>query len=186
MRQVSNVRTEERLNRALGHGEETMGPTDLARSKESRSAKQPIRLLGGLPLIVITSALMGGCSVSIPMSPLIDRETVTGSLPSKLTPPLPLAPGLDDEDRRLAKTALATALDPTANGRTIEWANPRSGVRGSFTAVGKAPDPRGRTCATFIADVIQERTTRPLRGRACAEHAGAWTIVEIERREGSA
>jgi len=139
-----------------------------------------------LSIIAFSAFMLVGCSVSIPMSPLIDRETITGSLPVKTIDSLPLAPGLDNDDKRLSASALAAALDPSANGRTIDWANPRTNIKGSFKAAGKAPAPKGRKCMRFDADITQVQVTRTLTGRACNTDGKDWTIVEIEKRESGA
>jgi hypothetical protein len=82
----------------------------------ARAAKACI--LGGLPAIV------AGCSMAFPISPLIlpvSKEDAAGTAPKPS-----LAGLLDPEDSRRAKAALSTALDPQGNG-SLGWDNPASG-----------------------------------------------------------
>lgn len=77
-----------------------------------RAAK--LSIFGFLP------AVLAGCSMSFPISPLMSaKEDATGTVPKS-----PIASLLEPEDWRRAKAALSTALDPQGNGSLVGWENP--------------------------------------------------------------
>jgi len=119
--------------------------------------------------------MLAGCSVSMPMGSLVPSdEDVTGSIPKSA-----LA-NLDAEDWRRAKAALATALDPQGNGASVNWDNPASGARGSFVPAGKAYPTDAQICRAFLAGIGQAGNERAVRGTACADKHGEWTITELK------
>lgn len=91
-----------------------------------------------------------------------------------------LARLLDDEDLRRAEAALATALDPRANGALVAWENPRSGSKGSFTPRGNAYPDHAEICRGFRGEIERKGEARILKGTACAEKGGEWKIAEID------
>ncbi len=134
----------------------------------ARAAKACI--LGGLPAIV------AGCSMAFPISPLIlpvSKEDAAGkaSKPS-------LAGLLDPEDSRRAKAALGTALDPQGNGSLVGWDNPASGNKGSFIPVGKPYPIEAGICRDFLAEVDRRGDERAIPGTACSDKQGEWAEVK--------
>jgi surface antigen len=116
-----------------------------------------------------------GCSLSFPiasMNPAADETT--GSLK-------PIVGKIaDEEDRRRAKAALSTALDPQGDGRLVRWENPTTGNKGSFTAVGHAYPADARVCRAFIGTVLQSGDDKTIQGTACTIAAGEWAITETK------
>jgi surface antigen len=136
----------------------------------ARAAKACI--LGGLP------ALLAGCSMAFPISPLMSpgsKEDVTGAVPRSS-----LAGLLDAEDWRRAKAALSTALDPQGNGSLVGWDNPDSGNKGSFTPVGEPFPTEAGICRVFLAEVDRKADEHAVRGTACSDKGGEWTIAEAK------
>ncbi len=121
-------------------------------------------------------AVLAGCSMSFPISPLIGaKEDATGTVPKS-----PIASLLEPEDWRRAKAALSTALDPQGNGSLVGWENPDSGNKGTFTPVGKAYPLNAGICRVFLAELDRKGNEQSLQGTACADKQGEWTIAEAK------
>ena len=126
--------------------------------------------------LVLTAPTLGGCAVSFPMSSLLPGgDDVTGSL-SKV----PFGALLDEEDRRRERAALATALDPQGDGSTVPWANPKSGHRGSVTAVGSAYPADSKVCRAFVGDLQTAGAPKTVQGKACTIAAGDWNVSDLK------
>lgn len=116
--------------------------------------------------------------MAIPIASLngtVSKEDVTGSIGKPEA-----APFLEASDWRLAKRALATALDPDGSGKTALWDNPASGSKGSFSALGKAYSSSARTCRVFLGQLDRGGETQSAQGTACSEKGGEWTIAEAD------
>lgn len=100
---------------------------------------------------------------------------VTGSIPASAGQVAPA--GLDAEDWRRAKGALALALDPAGDGRLVNWDNPTSGARGSFRPEGRPFLRRDEVCRSFVGQIAgRSRGATPVEGHACRLGAGEWTL----------
>lgn len=142
-------------------------------------AKTRPPLVSGRALCAIGLGLMlAGCSMSIPIASLngsVPNEDVTGSISKASAEQL-----LEAEDWRLAKAALASALDPQGNGKLAPWENPRSGTKGSFTPLGKAYPSQAKICRVFLGQIDRDGETRTTQGTACSQNGGDWTIAEAD------
>jgi surface antigen len=124
----------------------------------------------------MTVLALGGCSVSVPLSPFSKSgDDVTGSI----SKPNPLSRALDSEDWRRAKAALSTALDPQGNGETVNWDNPQSGAKGSFVAVAQAYPSDDGICRAFISTVNSRDAGETLQGTACRDKLGEWSLSSV-------
>ncbi|MGP8193648.1 MAG: RT0821/Lpp0805 family surface protein [Methylovirgula sp.] len=134
-----------------------------------RNASRAARVLACL-------AMLGGCSVSMPMASLIpnphDDETGSVAKPQ-------LAGWLDGEDWQSAKTAFSQALDEK-NAAATTWDNPKSGAKGTFVAVGQAYPGVSGLCRAFHADIDREKADKSLEGTACAGKSGEWQVTEVK------
>jgi surface antigen len=102
-------------------------------------------------------------------------EDVTGSIGKPAAEQF-----LEAADWRLAKRALATALDPDGSGESALWDNPASGSKGSFLPLGKAYSAKARLCRVFLGQLDRGGETQSAQGTACSEKAGEWTIAEAD------
>jgi surface antigen len=136
----------------------------------ARAAKACI--FGGL------TAIVAGCSMALPIPPLLSPGSKEDSLGT--VPKAPLASLLDAEDWRRAKAALSTALDPQGNGLQVGWDNPDSGNRGSFIPVGKPYPLEAGICRVFLAEVDRKGDEHTMQGTACSDKRGEWTIAETK------
>jgi surface antigen len=104
-------------------------------------------------------------------------EDTTGSIAK----PAPrLSRHLDVEDLRRATAALSTALDPQGSGASVNWDNPQTGAKGSFTPVGQAYPLDGKICRAFLADVSANETLEKLQGAACREKTAEWALTDVK------
>jgi surface antigen len=119
---------------------------------------------------------LGGCSVSMPLSPFgKSGDDVTGSIAKSN----PLSRALDSEDWRRAKAALSTALDPQGNGETVNWDNPETGAKGSFVAVAHAYPAEDGICRAFISNISAKEASESLQGTACRDKLGEWSLSDV-------
>lgn len=132
--------------------------------------------------VLLAACALSGCSIAIPMSSSSAMwggapEDTTGSIPK---PGLKLSRALDSEDLRRATAAMSTALDPQGSGASVNWDNPQSGAKGSFTPVGQAYPLDGKICRAFLADVAADETHEKLQGAACREKTAEWALMEVK------
>jgi len=132
----------------------------------------PVRRMARLIGLCLAVSL-GGCSFSI--APFLSDSDATGA--SKAVEPISSA--LDREDWRRAKAAMAVALDPKGDGIAVHWDNPTTQANGAFTAVGEPYSAHGRTCRSFLADVVTRSSGQHLRGEACRGAADEWTVSMV-------
>jgi surface antigen len=104
-------------------------------------------------------------------------EDVTGSIP-RTTPRL--SRRLDSEDLRRATAAMNTALDPQGSGASVNWDNPQTGAKGSFTPLGQAYPLEGKICRAFLASIVAEETQEKVEGSACREKTAEWALVGVK------
>ncbi|MBM3577606.1 MAG: hypothetical protein FJX40_08070 [Alphaproteobacteria bacterium] len=128
---------------------------------------------------------LAGCSIAVPMASEPSRmwnseraaSDVTGAIPKS---PPKLSRALDAEDIRRAIAAMSTALDPQGSGASVNWDNPQTGAKGSFTPVGQPYPLEGRICRAFHADIAVNETQESLQGAACREKTAEWALTEVK------
>ncbi len=149
--------------------------------------------LGGALLLAAASA---GCSVSFPILGLSGKGedevamTTSSTLPARSA----ASPGalaafaseLGPEDMRRAEGAMALALDPQGNGAAVNWDNPQTAIKGSFTPVGGPFLRADEVCRVFIATVQTQKTTGKVQGTACRPSGGEWIVKETQPWKGAA
>jgi hypothetical protein len=131
---------------------------------------------------VIAAAWLSGCSMALPSasSPTLwegPKDDVTGSIPAFRAP---LSHSLNQEDWRRASAAMGTALDPQGDGSTVNWDNPQTSARGSFTAIGQAYPRDGKICRAFVAEIDAKDSVESLKGTACREKAAEWAPFDVK------
>jgi surface antigen len=141
----------------------------------------------GAKLIFLTGTAGGlsCCSIAMPLAPEPSAmwnsqgaaSDATGAIP-KLPPKLSRA--LDGEDLRRAIAAMNTALDPQGSGASVNWDNPQTGAKGSFTPVGQPYPLEGKICRAFHADIAVNETQESLQGAACREKTAEWALTEVK------
>ncbi|MEF3365936.1 RT0821/Lpp0805 family surface protein [Methylocystis sp. 9N] len=128
-------------------------------------------------------AALSGCSIAVPMSgsAMWEKESVaqdaTGSITKR---PPALSRALDPEDLRRAVAAMSTALDPQGSGASVNWDNPQTGAKGSFTPVGQPYPLEGKVCRAFLADIAVKENEEKLQGAACREKSAEWALTDVK------
>lgn len=125
------------------------------------------------------AVLCGGCGVTMSLTSLnFDPETTA----SVARNPSPLDPGLDEEDWRRAQAALSLAVDPQGGSLPVNWDNPASKRKGSFTAAGNMVLVENSICRPFTATVLAPGAAREIRyrGEACRVGPGDWALKSAE------
>jgi surface antigen len=144
----------------------------------------------GARLVVLTATAGGlaGCSIALPMASepsMWNSERVasdvTGAIPKS---PPKLSRALDPEDQRRAIAAMSTALDPQGSGASVNWDNPQTGAKGSFTPAGQPYPTEGKICRAFHANIAVNETQESLEGAACRDKTADWALTEVKRKKG--
>ncbi len=148
-------------------------------------------------VLICAPLALGACSITMPFtereSSFVKDSDITGSItpraserpaqaPGQISP---LSPGLDAEDWRRARAALATALDPQGSGAQVRWDNPDSGAKGFFGASGNAFLIKDDICRLFVAGVgIKAQDDKAaedwMQGSACRTAPGEWDIKDVK------
>jgi surface antigen len=123
-----------------------------------------------------------GCSLSYRLDSLMGKDAdleATGSIttPSDTTGTDTAASA--DNDLVFAKAAAADLLGKPEKGATRSWQNPRSGARGTVTAVAEAYTSDGFKCRDFLASYLRDGSETWLQGDACRIHQGQWTVRSL-------
>jgi surface antigen len=142
---------------------------------------------GAWPIVLTgTAVALSGCSLAVPMatepSAMWNSARGTADVTGAIPKPAPkLSHALDQEDDRRAIAAMSTALDPQGSGASVNWDNPQTGAKGSFTPVGQPYPLEGKICRAFQADIAVNETQESLQGAACREKTAEWALTEVKR-----
>jgi surface antigen len=136
------------------------------------------RLSRSRPLVLAAAVSLSlcGCSYQLP-SMMAVADDATASINRQ---PRALADTLDPEDQRRAIAAMGVALDPQGNGASVNWDNPNSGARGTFTPVGGPYPAEEGVCRAFLADIGGTAPERHLQGVGCRDKRGEWKIGDLK------
>ena len=123
----------------------------------------------------------GGCSIPGQLDTVVggDKSDQTGSITpppgSKQVSDLP-----PDADLAFARVAVSEVLSREAKDASVPWENPRSGARGTVTAIASAYTQDGQTCRDFLASYVSGSSQAWLQGEACKHHKGAWEVRTLK------
>lgn len=147
--------------------------------------QQLLRNRCGIGLQVLFAAAFalasGGCSLTMHLASLqVDPETTATVQPAAS----PLDSSLDQEDWRRAKAALSLAVDPQGSGQQVNWDNPATKRKGSFSAAGNLVLIENTVCRPFTATIVQMDQGVPPRevkhtGQACRVGPGDWAMRQM-------
>ncbi len=84
---------------------------------------------------------------------------------------------LDKADRLYAERTAAQALEKRPDGTTSTWKNPNTGNSGTFTPKRTYETAEGQPCREYETTVTIDGKTEIVRGTACREPDGRWTVV---------
>lgn len=141
---------------------------------------QALKKAGVLPAAVFLCAVLGGCSMSLPMGSLLPGSHDDDQTASIQQPEHPPIAGLKGEDWQRAKVALSSALSSDGTGDAVPWDNPDSGAKGTFAAIGEAYATDTGTCRGFRAAIDRKEADDSLQGTACADKTGEWVVTDVK------
>ncbi|MFO1104210.1 MAG: RT0821/Lpp0805 family surface protein [Methylocystis sp.] len=140
----------------------------------------------GARLIALSATAGGlaGCSIAMPTisnSSMWNSDRAASDVTGAIQKPPPqLSHALEGEDLRRATAAMSTALDPQGSGASVNWDNPQTGAKGSFTPIGQPYPLEGRICRAFQADIAVKEAQESLQGAACREKTDEWALTEVK------
>jgi surface antigen len=108
-----------------------------------------------------------------------DKAETTGSI----TPPPGTKQASDlppDTDLLYTRSAVSEVLSRSSGDASVPWENPRSGARGTVTAIASAYSHDGQTCRDFLASYVNGPSQSWLRGEACKQQKGAWEVRTLK------
>lgn len=85
---------------------------------------------------------------------------------------------LDKADRLYAERTANQSLESAPTGQTSNWVNPDSGHSGTFTPTNTYETAQGQPCREYETTVNIDGKTEIVRGTACRDPDGRWTIVD--------
>lgn len=123
-----------------------------------------------------------GCSVSYQLDSLFgssDKADQTGSI---TPPPGATQTGSLPPDGDLAFTRAAVSEVFTRGGKdaSVPWENPRTGARGTVTAIASAYTSDGQLCRNFLASYVTGSSQSWLQGEACEQQKGIWQVRALK------
>ncbi len=159
-------------------------PTSYSGSSLTRLRLRTLAVLLGL------GVACSGCAVSNPFGGMFGREKddarayaakveteTTGSIPAPAAEQPKAAPSQPSEaDLSYARAAVAEVLARGAKTMSAPWENPKTGARGSVTAIASAYTQEGRTCHDFLASYVLAGSEAWMQGSACREKKGRWEV----------
>jgi surface antigen len=83
---------------------------------------------------------------------------------------------LDDDDKKRAYAAQLQALETGPSGAPVAWRNPDSGRYGDVVP-GPAYQVNGASCRQFTNTVFIDGKPQSMRGTACRNPDGTWSMV---------
>ncbi len=148
---------------------------------ERRNRHARWRTLAAVLAVCGMGAALAGCSWSWQLGSMsADDGDITGSIKPREATPSPLSPTLSQEDWRRAKAAMAVALDIQGNGKTVNWDNPDSGMKGAITPAGAPFVLKDDICRAFLADIHGKEGGESVQGSACKNGPDDWIIKDVK------
>ncbi|NKB59239.1 MAG: hypothetical protein GKS00_23190 [Alphaproteobacteria bacterium] len=89
---------------------------------------------------------------------------------------------LGDEDRNQLAVAVQKALEENKTGQSVNWANSKTGRRGTVTPMRTYKDNVGVDCREFQQTATVAGETDIAFGAACRKAGGGWRIVDAPSR----
>lgn len=133
---------------------------------QGRTSSQTARFVAALALSLSTAACG---SISLPLGPQAAGPDITSSMAAAAP-----ASGLAVGDLSAMSASLADAAETGAT--PIAWSNPESGSQGTITNIAAMKGPDGTPCRTFSTLVNAVDGVRALRGVACRQADGTWSV----------
>lgn len=143
--------------------------------KAAFASSNRLAALARVVLICGAGMAASGCSLTMHLNSFQDEVETTASITPRT--PTRLDPALDDEDWRRAQAALSLAVDPQGPGLPVNWDNPATKRKGTFTPSGDMKLVQDTICRPFTATLQQPggKDSRQT-GQACRVGPGEWAM----------
>lgn len=157
------------------------------RYKGTRKARLWRLRAKAVALALALGAATSGCSLSYKLNSFMAKDADlehTGSIGAAAASPAAPAgterAATADNDLVFAKAAATDLLARPEKGVSRNWENPRTGARGTVTAVAEAYTSEGFKCRDFLASYMRDGSETWLQGDACRIHQGKWTVRSLQ------
>jgi surface antigen len=134
----------------------------------------------GKILVSLAAAPLGACALAMQLTSFQEEAVTTQSIPNGVSP---LSANLDEEDWRRAQSALSLAVDPLGSGQPVNWDNPGSKRRGTFTPSGPLVLAEDTVCRPFRAMIVEPQPKASetlLEGQSCRIAPGEWMVKSVK------
>jgi len=129
-------------------------------------------------LIALALALAaGGCSYQLES---LAKSAADPEPPGSARPAIAAATLPPEHDLAVARAAVTELLSRGGKDTSVPWENPRTGARGTITAIASAYSHDGLTCHDFLASYVRDGTESWLQGEACRPDKGRWEVRSLK------
>jgi surface antigen len=87
---------------------------------------------------------------------------------------------ISQADLAYARAAATDALARGAQGNSVPWQNPQTGVGGNITALDGSRSEGGLPCRDFLASYVSGASQSWLQGSACRSARGEWEVRTLK------
>ena len=85
-----------------------------------------------------------------------------------------------EPDLAVARAAVSELLSRGGKDSSMPWENPRTGARGTITAIATAYSQDGLTCQDFLASYVRGGTESWMQGEACRTGQSKWEVRNLK------
>jgi surface antigen len=123
---------------------------------------------------------VAGCSIDVDsMFSQPEKTEITGSVKAP-TDAMAAAELPPEADMVLTRAAVNEVLSRGQKDASVPWENPKTGARGTVTALAAAYTIDKAQCHDFLASYVRDGKESWLRGEACREEPGRWEVRALK------
>jgi hypothetical protein len=134
------------------------------------------------PALVVAALgfVVAGCSIDVDsMFSKPQTAETTGSIKTA-TEAMAQAELPPEADMALTRAAVNEVFSRGQKDASVPWENPKTGARGTVTAIAAAYMIDKAQCRDFLASYVQGDKESWLRGEACREGPGHWEVRALK------
>jgi len=144
----------------------------------ARLRRHPFHRVPARLLALSLALAAGGCSYQI--ESLTGKSTADPEPAGSARPAIAAATLPPEHDLAVARAAVIELLSRGGKDTSVPWENPRTGARGTITAIASAYSHDGFTCHDFLASYVRDGTESWLQGEACRPNKGPWEVRSLK------
>ena len=143
----------------------------------ARLRRRPFERIPARLLALSLAFAAGGCSYQLESlgKSTADPEPARSPRPAIAAASLP-----PEHDLAVARAAATELLSRGGKDTSVPWENPRTGARGTITAIASTYSHDGLTCHDFLASYVRDGTESWLQGEACRPDKGRWEVRSLK------